>query len=141
MAEVSLSLRGFAYETERVLAGDADFIRYLFAYFLADGFDMRHDAVDILARMGTVVVGLEQDDMGTGLTGDIGTDLRFVGFFFEHGDWYQETAQRFDGHRGGDKDIGTPFIATFVQMLLNNAFIVRTLNQPYIVIIIPDHYQ
>ena len=141
MAEVSLSLRGFAYKTEGILAGDADFIRYLFAYFLADGFDMRHDAVDIPARMGTVIVGLEQDDMGTGLTGDIGTDLRFVGFFFEHGDWYQETAQRFDGHRGGDEDIGTPFITTFVQMLLNRAFVVRTLNQPYIVIIIPDHYQ
>ena len=100
---------------------------------------MRDDALYVRAGMRTVVVGLEQDDMCSGLTGKIGSYLRLVGLFFQHGDGHEESAQRFDSHRIGDEDIRSAFLTTFVEVALDGASVIGALDEFDIVVIIPDH--
>ncbi len=139
MPEITLTLCGFLDEFERIFAGDTDFIGDVFAGFLRDSFDMCDDTVDVLAGVGAVVVGLEKDDMCAGFAGEVGADLGFVGFFFEHGDGYEQAMQRLDSHRIGDEDIGPTLLAAVVEMALNNTLIISTFNQFNIVVVLPDH--
>ena len=139
MPEIPLTFCGFLDEFERIFAGDTDFIGDVFAGFLRDSFDMCDDAVDVLAGMGAVVVGLEKDDMCAGFAGEVGADLGFVGLFFEHGDGYEQAMQRLDSHRIGDEDVGTSFVTAVVEMALNNARFILALNQFNIFVVVPDH--
>ena len=100
---------------------------------------MCDDPVDVLFCVAAVVVGLQEDDMCACFAGEVGANLRFVCFLFEHGYRNQQTSQGLDGHCIGHENIRTSFVATFVEVLLNGAFIVRTLNQFDIFVIIPDH--
>ena len=125
VAEISLSFAGLLDERETVFASLCYLVRdrlpAIGYQLLADSLDMGDDAVDVLPCAGAVVVGLEQDDMCAGMPSEIGTYLRLVGFFFEHGNGYEQAVRRFDRHRGGDEDVGTSFVATLLQMLSDGA--------------------
>ena len=141
--KIPLAFRRFLNEGEGVFASKDDFVRdrtgFLCLQTLIDFVDVRDDAVDVLFGVRTVVVGLQEDDMCSCFAGDIGANLGFVGLFFEHGDRHKKSSQRFDGHGGGDEDIRTPLFATFVEMTLNNAFVIFAFDEFYVVVVFPNH--
>ena len=139
--EVTLAFRGLLNEFETVLTRQTYFVRDRFLAFLANRFDMGDDTVDILFCMAAVVVGLQEDDMRACFAGEVGTNLCFVGFFFEHGYRDEQSSQGLNGHGIGHENVRTSFFATFVEVLLNSALIVRTFNEFDIFVIIPNHSQ
>ena len=140
MTKIPLTLRSFLHQLKTVLARLYHLVRDSLAAFLRNSFDMRHDAVDVLLRVRTVVMRLEQDDMRARLTRQIGAYLRLVGLFFKHRDRYQQSVERLDRHRARHEYVRTPLLAALVQMSLDNPTVVLALNQPYIVVIVPNHF-
>ena len=139
MPEVALTFCCFADKTETVFAGNTYLVRDLLPRSFGYRLDMCDNPVDVLSCVRTVVIGLQKDDMGTGFAGEIRTNLCFVGLLFEHRNRHQQSVQRFDVHRRGDEHVRSALLAAFVEVVLNGAGFVLALNEPDIVVIVPDH--
>ena len=119
--EIALPLGGFADKGEGVLARQLNLIGEGSTGLLRHGLDVGDHFLDVAQGLGTVVVGLKENEVRPALASQVGAYLRLIDFLFEHRDGHENAVQGFDVHRGGDEQVRSALLTAVIQMVLNNA--------------------